>query len=113
MTQPAYTEHDVSMAAHAISFYDCQHHLSANGEINQHQRNEARAVLAALAAAGRLLTPDLRDLLSDLTDFGVDPCRYDHHGHCQEHGWMATEPPCPYARAKKLLAQRFADEDSP
>lgn len=54
MTEKPYTEHDVSMAAHAISVYDYEHHLSANGEINPHQRNEARAVLDALAAAGRL-----------------------------------------------------------
>lgn len=32
-----------------------------------------------------------------------DPCWFDHHGNCQEHGWPYLEPACPHARAKRLL----------
>lgn len=42
----------------------------------------------------------LRDLVGDLAD--PDPCHYDHHGYCQAHGWFATEPVCPMARAVEL-----------
>lgn len=43
----------------------------------------------------------LRELVHDLIDPGE--CWFDHHGYCQEHGWMETEPPCPHARAKEAL----------
>ena len=33
-----------------------------------------------------------------------EPCRPDHHGYCHEHLWFETEPACPHARAKQLLA---------
>jgi hypothetical protein len=46
------------------------------------------------------------DLIADLTD--PDPCWYDHHGYCQAHGWFATDPACPHARAKAFAAR--ADE---
>lgn len=45
----------------------------------------------------------LRGLVTDLAD--REGCSYDHHGYCQVHGWMATEPRCPHARAQDLLAQ--------
>lgn len=45
---------------------------------------------------------DLLTLIGDLTDPG--DCWYDHHGYCQEHGWFATTPRCPHARAKDVLA---------
>lgn len=56
------------------------------------------------------LTDQIAELLDDLTD--PDPCWFDHHGYCQAHGWMATEPRCPHARAKDVLAElsRRADE---
>lgn len=52
----------------------------------------------------------MRELLTDLAD--PDPCWFDHHGYCQAHGWMATDPHCPHARAKELLAElsQRADE---
>ena len=55
-----------------------------------------------------------RELLAELADpEWHGECRYDHHGYCQEHGYMATDPPCPYARARALLADppRGAVED--
>lgn len=54
-----------------------------------------------LAAVLALLERDYRALLEDLAD--PDPCRYDHHGYCQAHGWLQTEPRCPHLRAKELL----------
>lgn len=62
---------------------------------------------ARLAAEGRKDMAALYALLDDLTD--EDPCWCDHHGYCQAHGWMATEPRCPHARAKELLAARIAE----
>lgn len=55
---------------------------------------ELRETRAALA--------ETRAIIVDLTD--PDPCWYDHHGHCQAHGWTATDPACPHARAKALDA---------
>ncbi|MGX6605625.1 hypothetical protein ACWKSP_26355 [Micromonosporaceae bacterium Da 78-11] len=49
-----FTEDDVRVAAAAISRYDWDNQLSANGRISRHQRGEARAALEALAAVGRL-----------------------------------------------------------
>lgn len=43
----------------------------------------------------------LTDLVKDLTD--PDPCFFDHHGYCQAHGWMATDPACPHGRAHTLF----------
>lgn len=49
-----------------------------------------------------------RQLISDFVD--PDPCHYDHHGYCQAHGWFATEPACPHARAKKILPSEQDEE---
>ena len=46
---------------------------------------------------------ELLEIIRDLTD--LDDCWLDHHGYCQAHGWFETEPKCPHARAKELLAQ--------
>ena len=43
----------------------------------------------------------LRGLVEDLYD--EDDCYHDHHGYCQAHGWMATEPACPHKRARATL----------
>jgi len=51
--------------------------------------------LAAERDAAMALVRDLRD---------PSPCdHFDHHGYCQTHGWMETDPPCPHGRATKLL----------
>ncbi len=42
----------------------------------------------------------LFDLVSDLADMGK--CWYDHHGYCQEHGWLDSGI-CPHARAQSLF----------
>ncbi len=41
-------------------------------------------------------------LIGDLTD--PDDCWFDHHGYCQAHGWTDTDPRCPHARAREVLA---------
>lgn len=43
----------------------------------------------------------LLDLIRDFVD--PDPCQFDHHGHCQAHGWTDVTPRCPHARAKEIL----------
>jgi hypothetical protein len=43
----------------------------------------------------------LLDLIRDFVD--PDPCAFDHHGHCQAHGWFETKTRCPQARAKEIL----------
>lgn len=45
-------------------------------------------------------TADLYELLDKLAE--DTPCRFDHHGYCQEHGWL-DEGPCPHRQADKLL----------
>ena len=45
----------------------------------------------------------LRALVDDLADDGT--CWYDHHGYCQEHGWFATDPRCPHARARDIAKE--------
>jgi hypothetical protein len=67
------------------------HHDTSRWEMHHERVAELEAALA-----------ETRGLLADLTD--PDPCWFDHHGYCQAHGWMATEPACPHARAKALTA---------
>lgn len=43
---------------------------------------------------------ELRTALKALVD--PNPCRLDHHGHCQEHGCC---PPCVNAEARRVLAE--------
>lgn len=45
----------------------------------------------------------LRQLVRDMTDSGA--CWFDHHGGCQEHGYLELRPGelCPHAEAKQLL----------
>lgn len=72
---------------------------------------ESRIVSASsLAAHCELVYVDLveqlRDLLAEFVD--DEPCRLDHHGHCQEH--MDFGPgECRQKRAKALLS-RFESE---
>lgn len=45
----------------------------------------------------------MRQLIRDMTDPGA--CWFDHHGGCQEHGYLDLKPGelCPHAEAKQLL----------
>ena len=53
-------------------------------------------------SAGSILVD--RQLLADLVD--DSPCRFDHDGNCQEHGffWLAVGEVCPQERLKAVLA---------
>lgn len=55
----------------------------------------------AIVVATELAVKQLLRLIDDLRD--VTECWHDHHGYCQAHGWMATVPTCPHARAAALL----------
>lgn len=45
---------------------------------------------------------EIREILEDMVD--SNECDFDHHGHCQEHGWTNTDDrPCPQIRIKKIL----------
>lgn len=58
--------------------------------------------LAATQTSALLPLPsDVVELIRRLADPG--PCAYDHHGYCQAHGWLETEPRCPHAQAQQLL----------
>ena len=50
--------------------------------------------------------PAVEELVSVLGDI-VDetPCRFDHHGGCQEHGYLSLEngEECPQGRAQRLI----------
>jgi hypothetical protein len=46
---------------------------------------------------------ELEGLVKELTD--PDACWFDHHGHCQAHGWPYTEPACPNGRAQTLFPE--------
>ncbi|MGW7398072.1 hypothetical protein ACWGH7_16425 [Streptomyces cyaneofuscatus] len=64
-----------------------------------------RAVHAALNAAPPAPAVSERlalveSLVADFVD--PDPCWFDHHGYCQAHGWVGTDPGCPHGRAKDL-----------
>jgi hypothetical protein len=47
---------------------------------------------------------ELVALLGWHVDAEDDPCRYDHHGHCQAHGSL-EDGPCRTAAARELLAR--------
>ena len=49
------------------------------------------------------------ELLESLLD--QEPCRIDHHGGCQEHGYLSLEPDelCPIYDAKRRLAELRAE----
>lgn len=57
---------------------------------------------------------ELLAVLGDIiTDEAEDPCWFDHHGYCQAHSWFHTQPSCPYARGRELLARTLVDEQGP
>lgn len=63
-----------------------------NARFTAHAREDIPFLLDRVA--------ELEALVKDLTD--PDACYFDHHGYCQAHGWMATEPACPHGRAHAL-----------
>lgn len=53
----------------------------------------------------------LYDMIDSLAG-NSDPCWLDHHGGCQEHGYISLKPGevCPYAEAKVWLAENKPGE---
>lgn len=43
------------------------------------------------------------NIIVDLKD--GEPCSFDHHGHCQAHGWSGEEV-CPQQRIQTFLEQQ-------
>lgn len=56
--------------------------------------------------AFKALAELVRDLLDD------EECVLDHDGHCQAHGWLSDERPCPNGRGRQLL-ELFGQETGP
>jgi hypothetical protein len=52
---------------------------------------------------GRMMILVPRELLESLVS--EDECSYDHHGGCQEHGYLSLAPGemCPQAELKQIL----------
>lgn len=50
-------------------------------------------------------------LLEDLVDAGN--CWFDHHGGCQEHGYLSLQPGelCPHYEAKQILVKYRAKKE--
>ncbi|TDD31672.1 hypothetical protein E1287_25770 [Actinomadura sp. KC06] len=84
----------------------------ANGALKLIEKAEAerddaeQAARAAQAHADQMRAERdrLRTLLGDMVD--PNPCTFDHHGGCQEHGYLSLQPgeKCPHAGAKEVLA---------
>nr|WSZ21196.1 hypothetical protein OH837_48995 [Streptomyces canus] len=67
----------------------------ANATFTAHARNDIPFLLDRVT--------ELEELVKQLAD--PDACWFDHHGHCQAHGWPYTEPSCPDGRAQALFHQ--------
>ena len=65
-------------------------------------------VVEATTTYGR---EQLLGLIEDFVD--RDDCRFDHHGYCQAHAWFETDPACPHAQAKSILAAVALPEETP
>jgi len=52
----------------------------------------------------------LREIIHLLEETEPDECSFDHHGYCQAHGWMATEPRCPHVLANEALSSSPTEE---
>lgn len=47
----------------------------------------------------------IAELIVAVGDLAEDtPCRLDHHGFCQEHGWLDSRE-CPHPRAVRALRE--------
>ena len=44
--------------------------------------------------------------------YDPEPCRHDHHGYCQEHGWFSKDP-CPTGIMQRLRAANGKGEVTP
>lgn len=75
---------------------------------NQRLREEADRLRAAWESAWAQRN-EARDLLHRFAGHEDTPCRFDHHGDCQEHGSSGS---CQVAEARRVLGLNGA-EDAP
>lgn len=69
---------------------------------------DAREITEAVMGAVGAELEQARALIRDLAD--DEPCsHFDHHGYCQTHGWLETDPPCPHGRAQQLAEEAPGD----
>ena len=63
--------------------------------------------LIGMCAELQRVTAERDELRAQLraTGFDPEPCRFDHHGYCQEHNWFRREP-CPTGILQQLHAIR-------
>jgi hypothetical protein len=54
---------------------------------------------------------EMYEILFDFAESEPEPCRFDHHGYCQEHGWLAPGE-CRVARAKRVIERIAAQNES-
>lgn len=66
--------------------------------------DEVLAALSAVPVEGEVEWEQVKRLVRDMTDAGE--CWFDHHGGCQEHGYLSLGPgeKCPHTEAKELIA---------
>lgn len=79
------------------------HFQQQAGQLQERLAGSQRLVESQRDVIRRLRSEEwqTRLLLSELVS--TEACQLDHHGYCQSHGWMRTEPTCPHGRAEVLL----------
>jgi hypothetical protein len=73
--------------------------------------NQMRGLLgvtsaAAVSVSAPPISDDIAELLGDLIELNSAPCRIDHDGDCQEHGWFRRTQACPLQRLRDVLANQ-------
>lgn len=61
-----------------------------------------------VAGEGEVVVPALEWAAMSAIGYDPEPCRHDHHGYCQEHGWFSLEP-CPTGIMQRIRAAREAE----
>ena len=62
-----------------------------------------------MTASAELKNVAVWDVLRDLVAHETDPCRYDHHGYCQEHPGGTADMGCATAWGRYLMDLRDAE----
>lgn len=100
-TPVVYRDHP-AVAGAAEVIFTADWGTEADAEFAAHARQDVPALVARVRELEEE-NQKLRALVGDLADDGT--CWYDHHGYCQEHGWFATDPQCPHARARQITKE--------
>jgi len=54
---------------------------------------------------------ELRKILFHFVANEIDPCRFDHHGYCQEHGWF-NDSECMVSVARRALGLQAGESEA-